>query len=167
MLADVQREVPLLCTYIGTTKTYEGVLRCIGSLPHVIPWVCPFGAMVDALVKFFHRPGDDATAPLVDFATAFTPKDGEVVAGVKKIHFRKASTAVSFHSCYRVLAFPSPRGGLLKPMMYHHDSTNLKLRLMAAGISDWVAKTHLGRRAAAQAGKERGAWESDNKDHLM
>ena len=168
MFADAQREVPLLCTYFEATKTYEGFVHCIGALPHVDPWVCPAGAMADALVEFCHRPGGDATTPPVDFAPAFTRNDGELVAsGVKPIHFREAGTAVGFRSWYRMLAFPSPRGGLLKPMTYQYHSTSLRLRLMAAGVPDWAAKTQLGRRAAAQAGKERGASEADNKDHLM
>jgi len=110
-------------------------VRCIGALPHVDPWVCPARVMADALVEFFHRPGGDATAPPVVVSPAFTPNDGDpVAAGVKPSHFREAGTAVCFRSWYRVLAFPSPRGGLLKPMTYHYHSTSLRLRLMAAGV---------------------------------
>jgi len=52
-------------------------------------------------------------------------------------------------------------------MTYHYHSTRLRLRLMAAGVPDWAAKMHLGRRAAVQTGNERGVSKADDRDHLM
>jgi len=37
---------------------------------------------------------------------------------------------------------------------------------MVAGVRDWASLTHPGRRAAAQAGKWRGASDAENEDHL-
>lgn len=55
--------VDVLCTYITATKTMEGTVRCVGSLPHVDASLCPFGALSDALVASFHGPGQDTSAP--------------------------------------------------------------------------------------------------------
>jgi len=49
-----------------------------------------------------------------------------------------------------VLVVPSATGGPLKAMSYEYHNTHLKSVMMAAGITDWAAKTHLGRKAAAQ-----------------
>jgi len=49
-------------------------VRCISSLPHVDPWVCPVGATADGLVEFFHRPGGDATTPPVEFQANSLPQ---------------------------------------------------------------------------------------------
>jgi len=82
-----------------------------------------------------------------------------VAASVKPIHFREDGTAVGFRWRYWVPAFLNPREMLLKPMTYHYHSKILRLCLLAIGVPDSAAKKHLGRRAAPQAGKERGALE--------
>lgn len=156
----------VLCAYISATKTSEGVVRCVGALPHVDPWLCPLGAAADALAAFCHRPGADVSRPPVDFSPLFEPDDDQLLeAGVRPVHFREAGKTIGFWEWYRCLVFPGPNGGARKPMSYRYHNDNLKRVMMAAGVPDWAAKTHLCRRAAAQAGKERGAAESDVLDH--
>jgi len=50
-------------------------------------------------------------------------------------------------------------------MSYRYHNDRLGKLLMAQGMLDWAAKTDLGRRAAAQMGKQRGAVESNIKEH--
>jgi len=156
----------VLCTYISATKTTEGVVRCIGALPRVDPWVSPVGAVADALFSWCHRPGADALTPPVDFAPVFTPNDEALVAaGVRPAHFREAGTDVGFCEWQRCLVVPGSDGDQTKAMSYRYHNDRLGKVLMAQGVPDWAAKTRLGRRAVAQMGKQRGAVESDIKEH--
>jgi len=140
----------VLCTYISATKTTEGVVRCIGLLPHVDPWVCPVGAIVDALFSWCHRPGADASTPPVDFAPVFMANDEALIAaGVKPAHFQEAGTDVGFREWQRCLVVPSPNGDHMKAMSYRYHNDPLGKVLMAQGVPDWASRTHLGRCAAA------------------
>lgn len=49
-------------------------------------------------------------------------------------------------------------------MGYRYHNDNPKKVMMAAGVPEWAAKTHLWRRAAAEAGKKRGVAESELLD---
>jgi len=156
----------VLCCYISASKTTEGLVRNVGALPHVDPWLCPFGALADALVAIFHPPGGDQSKPVFDFAPVFKPNDAELAAaGVQFRHFREAGNTYGFRRWYRVLVVPNATGGPLKPMSYEYHNSHLKGVMMAAGIPDWAAKTHLGRQAAARKAKERGVADGDNRDH--
>jgi len=156
----------VLCCYISATKTTEGLVRNIGALPHMDPWLCPFGALADALVAMFHPPGGDSSEPVFDFAPVFKPNDVELAAaGVQPRHFREAGNTYGFRRWYRVLVVPSATEGPLKAMSYEYHNSHLQAVMMAAGFPDWAAKTHLGRKAAAQKAKERGVADGDNRDH--
>lgn len=158
----------MLCTYISATKTSEGVVRCIGALPHVNLWLSPVGAIADALVKMCHAEGGDPTTCPLNFVPGFRPTDEELAAaGVEPRHIREAGDGVGFWEWLRGLVFPAPQGGRMKAMSYRYHKDSLRKTLTAPGLPDWSAKTHLGRRAAAQAGKERGVSESDNKKHCL
>jgi len=91
MFATAGGEEPkVLFMYISATKTTEGLVPCIGALPHVDPWLCPVGAVADALSSWYRRPGADASTPPVDFAPVFMPNDEALIAvGVKPAHFRE------------------------------------------------------------------------------
>lgn len=155
-----------LCADISATKTSEGIVRCVGALPHKDAWLCALGGAEDAMAAFCHRPGADATRPPVDFEQFFRPNDEQLMAaGVRPAHFRQAGEATGFHQWYRCLMFVGPDGDAEKPMSYRYHNDNLKKVMMAAGVPDWAAKIHLCRRAAAQAGKEQGVAESDLLDH--
>jgi len=106
------REEPkVLCTQISAPEMTEGVVRCIGALPHVDPWVCPVGAIADALFFWFPRPRADASTPTVVFAPVFMPNDEALIAaGVKSAHFREAGTDVGFRELQRCLVVPGPNG---------------------------------------------------------
>jgi len=166
MFNDDGHAVQVLCTYITATKTAEGITRCIGALPHVDPWLCPVGAVADALVEWCHRPGGTPSEPPTDFTPVFRPNDEELAAaGVTPALFREAGNNLFLRVWYRILAATSPRGGRLKPMTYRHHSDRVRLLLMAMGVPDWMAKTHVLRAAAASMAKLRGVNELDNKDH--
>ena len=64
-----------------------------------------------------------------------------------------------------MLVVPSATEGPLKAMSYEYHNSHLQAVMMAAGFPDWAAKTHLGRKAAAQKAKERGVADGDNRDH--
>jgi len=70
----------VLCCYISATKTSEGQVRNIWALPHLDPWLRPFGALAVALVAMFHPPGGDSSEPVFDFAPVFKPNDVELAA---------------------------------------------------------------------------------------
>ena len=141
-------------------------MRNIGALPHVDPWLFPFGARADALIAMFHPPGGDSFKPVFDFAPVFKPNDAALAAaGVQSRHFREAGNTYGFRSWYRVLVVPSATGGPLKAMSYEYHNSHLKAVMMAAGIPYWDAKTHSGRQAAAKNAKERGVADGDNRDH--
>lgn len=156
--------VDVLCTYITATKTTEGNAHCIGCLPHVDPWLCPFGAVADAAVALCHAPGQDPTVPPTDLQPVLRPNDDELqAAGVLPAHYREAGTEYGFRPWYKLLLFPAPRGGPFKEMTYRYHNDSTSKVMMAKGVPDWAAKTHICRRAAAQRGSEAGASESDNK----
>lgn len=154
----------VLCTYILATKTTEGITHCIGSLPHVNPWLCPVGATADALVAVYHRPGLDSTRPPVSFAPVFSPSEELLVqTGIDPAAFRAAGEEFGARPWYRLAMFPAAQGGAFKEMPYGYHNDHIKATLVASGVPLWAASTHLCRRAAAQKGKEAGASESDNK----
>ncbi|KAK1860159.1 hypothetical protein I4F81_002748 [Pyropia yezoensis] len=160
------KDLEVLCFYISATKTTDGVVRCIGALPHVDAWLCPVGAFADGLYALCHRPGGDSSAPPGDFRPVFRPDDEELLAaGVRPAHFREAGTDVGWRVWYRWLLFPAPNGGILKAMSYRYHNDAMRPVLMAQGVPDWAAKTHLMRKAAAQAGRQRGASEADSREH--
>jgi len=155
----------VLCCYISVTKTTEGLVRNIGALPHLEPRLCPLGALADALVAMFHPPGGDSSEPVFDFAPVFKPNDVELAAaGVESRHFREAGNTYSFRRWYRVMVEPSASGGALKAMSYEYQNSHRKAVRMAAGMPDLAAKTHLGRKVAAQKVKERGVADGDSRD---
>lgn len=159
------KDQPVLCVYISATKTTEGVVRCIGALPHVEAWLCPAGAMADALYALCHRPGGVASAPPGSFTPVFKPNDDQLLAaGVRPIHFREAGTGSGWRQWYCWLFVPAPNGGLLKAMTYRYHNDSLGPLLAAQGVPDWAAKTHILRKGPAQAGKQRGATESDIRE---
>lgn len=81
----------VLCTYITATKTKEGGLFSIGALPHVDPWLCPFGAAADALVALCHGPGQDTSVPPSPLEPVSKPTDeGLRARGVNPEHYREA-----------------------------------------------------------------------------
>lgn len=164
MLSAGGEALNVLCAYISATKTTEGAAHCIDCLPHVGPWLCPFGAVADAAVALCHAPGQDPTVPPVDLLPILRPNDEEPqAAGVRPDNYREAGMAFGFRLWYRLLMFLSPRGGLFKEMMYMYHNDNMSKVMMAMGVPDWAAKTHICRRAAAQRGTEAGASESHNK----
>ena len=65
----------VLCKYITASKTMEGIVHIIGALGHVNAWLCPVGAMADALVANFESPGMDETRPPVTLSPVFDPTD--------------------------------------------------------------------------------------------
>lgn len=69
------RGFEVLCTDISATNSSERVLRCIGALPHLDPWLSHVGAIADALIALCHPPGGDASVPSMDFMPAFGPND--------------------------------------------------------------------------------------------
>lgn len=80
--------VDMLCTYVSETKTGEGVTYRLGSIAHVDAWLCPLGAVADALVTNYHRDGQDLLTPPVSFAPSFSPTDAEIRAtGVEPKYF--------------------------------------------------------------------------------
>jgi len=96
----------------------------------------------------------------------FNPEDAELTAaGVTPDLFQEAGNNLFFHRWYRILASTGPRGGRLKPMTYRHHSNRVRLLLMAMGVPDWMAKTHVLRAAEASMAKLRGVNELDNRDH--
>jgi len=166
MFNDDSNPVLVLCTYITATKTAEGITRYIGALPHVDPWLCPVGVVADALVDWCHPPGGTPTSPPIDFTSSFQLEDEELTAaGVTPALFREAGKSLFFRQWNRFLAVVGARGGRMKAMTYRYHNDRVKLLLMAMGVPDWMAKTHLMRGAAASMAKARGVSESDNKEH--
>lgn len=88
------KEQPVLCFYVSATKTTEGVVRCIGALPHVDEWACIAGGVADAFYEKCHRPGGVAFAPSGSFLPVYMPNDEKLLeAGVRPAHFREAGVA--------------------------------------------------------------------------
>jgi len=77
-----------LCTYISATKTGAVGSYCLVSIAHIDPWLCPRGAVADALVADCHREGQNLLTPPVSFAPIFNPTDAEMRAtGVDPKYF--------------------------------------------------------------------------------
>jgi len=166
MFNDDGKPARVLCTYITATKTIEGITRCIGALPHDDPWLCPIGVVPDALVEWCHPPKGTPSSPPIDFTPIFQPDDDELTAaGVTPALFREAGKNLFFREWYRVLAVVGARGGRMKAMTYRFHNDRVKLLLMAIGVPDCMAKTHVVRGAAASTAKARGVGKSDNKEH--
>jgi len=166
MFNDDGKPARVLCTYITATKTIEGITRCIGALPHDDPWLCPIGVVPDALVEWCHPPKGTPSSPPIDFTPIFQPDDDELTAaGVTPALFREAGKNLFFREWYRVLAVVGARGGRMKAMTYRFRNDRVKLLLMAIGVPDCMAKTHVVRGAAASTAKARGVGKSDNKEH--
>lgn len=164
MFSAAGKALAVLCTYILATKTTEGITHCIGSLPHVNPWLCPVGAMADALIATYHRPGSDTSRPPVSFAPIHNPSEEQMLlCRVDPAAFQAANHRFGLRPWYRMLMFQSALGGIYKEMPYQYHAEHLKATLVASGVPAWAASTHVCRRAAAQKGKEAGASESDNK----
>jgi len=96
------KAVYVLCTYVYATKTKENQVLCVGSLPHVEPWLCPFGAVADVLVASCHRPSDDAHVPPVDLSQDFNPTDEKLkVVGLEPRFYRaNGGSAMGFRMWY-------------------------------------------------------------------
>jgi len=157
-------EINVLCTYITSSKTTEGVVHNIGALGHVNAWLGPVSAMADAVVANFHAPGMDETRPPVKLAPLFEPIDAELQAGgVEPARYWAANEPYGYRPWYRVPLWPSARGGRFQQInpAYHHKKQ--REVFLQCGVSRNAAKTHLGRRAAAQKGKEAGVSENDIK----
>jgi len=96
------KDQPVLCFYVSATKTTEGVVRCIGALPHVDEWACVAGGVADAFYAMCHRPGRVTSAPPGSFIPVFMPNDEELMAaGVRPAHFREAGAASGWSEWYR------------------------------------------------------------------
>jgi len=50
-------------------------------------------------------------------------------------------------------------------MSHEYHNSHLEAVMMEAGFPDWAAKTHLGRKAAAEKDEERGVADGDIRDH--
>jgi len=106
------KAVDVLCTYMYATKTKENQVLCLGSLPHVNPWLCPFGAVDDAVVAACHRPSDNPHVPPVDFAPDFDPSDETLKAvGVEpRVYRANSGSYMGFRKCCHWVLLRSPRG---------------------------------------------------------
>jgi len=159
------KDQPVLCFYVSATKTTEGVVRCIGALPHVDEWACVPGGVADAFYAMCHRPGVVTSAPPGSFIPVCMPNDEELMAaGVRQAHFREAGAASGWSEWYRWLFVPAPNGGLLKAMTYRYHNDSLGPLLAAQGVPDWAATTHIFLKGPAHAGKKRGAREADIRE---
>jgi len=86
----------VLCTYITATTTTEGITRCVSTLPHIDPCLCPVGIVADALVEWYHPRGDTQSSPPIDFTPIFQPDDDDLTAaGVTPALFREAGQTCS------------------------------------------------------------------------
>jgi len=164
MFSELGGPIYILYTYITASKTTEGIVHNIGALGLVNAWLCAVGAMADALVATFHSPGMDEARPPVTLSPVFNPTDAELRAGgVTPALYRAADQPYCYRLWYRVPLWPSARGSLFQQInpAYHHKKQ--RGVLLQCGVSNNAAKTHLGRRAAAQKGKETGVPENDIK----
>ena len=160
--------VDVLCTYVSATKTGEGGAYCLGSIAHVDQWLCPLGAVADALVADCHREGQDLLTPPVSFAPDFHPTDTAMRAtGVEpKYHWASASE-MRWRSWYQWRQFQAVRGEPYKAMSYDFLRENLRKAASGADISLRAVSTHAFRKAAAQKGKESGVPVANNLCHGM
>lgn len=84
----------------------------------------------------------------VEFAPMLTPKDQDLQkAGVQPAHYREDGRACGFRAWYRLLLITSARGGPFKEMSYKYHNDNTSKVMMAQGVPDWAAKTHICRGA--------------------
>jgi len=111
MFSEVGGPIDVLCTYITASKTSEGIVHNIGALGHANAWLCPVGAMADAMVATFHAPGMDESRPPQAFQPSFQPTDAELRAsGVDPTRYWAADQPYGFRAWYRVPLWPSARG---------------------------------------------------------
>jgi len=105
-------DVDVLCTYVSATKTGKGGAYCLGSIAHVDPWLCPLGAVADALFSDGHREGQDLLTPSVSFGPNFDPTDLEIRAmGVEPKYWWSSASEMGIRPWYRRRQFLSMRGG--------------------------------------------------------
>jgi len=163
----VTEAVDVLCTYVYATKTKENQVLCLGSLPHVDPWRCPFRAVADALVAARLRPSHDPHVPPVDFAPDFEPSDETLKAVGVEPRFYRANgvSAMRFRKWYHWVLLRSPRGEPFTGITYKNHLARLKRAASGSGVPEKAAWTQATRRAAAQKAKEAGASEADNNKH--
>ncbi|OSX79268.1 hypothetical protein BU14_0082s0033 [Porphyra umbilicalis] len=161
------KAVDVLCTDVYATKTKENQVLCLGSLPHVNPWLCPFGAVADALVAACHRPSDDPHVPPVDFAPDFEPSDETLKAvGVEPRFYRaNGGSAMGFRKWYHWVLLRSPRGDPYTGITYENHLARLKRAASGSGVPEKASLTHTARQGAAQKAKEAGASEADNNKY--
>lgn len=157
----------VLCTSVFATKTKENTPLCLGSLPHVNPWFCPFGAVADALVAAWHRPSEDDGVPPVNFAPDFNPTDESLMeSGVEPRFFRASGAKMGQRKWYWWPIFRAMRGAnVFKPITYDKHLDRLKRVANKCGVPEKTALTHATRSGAAQKAMEAGATEADNNKH--
>jgi len=111
MFSEVVGPIDVLFTYITASKTSKGIVHNIGALGHVNVWLCPVGAMADAMVATFHAPEMDESRPPQAFHPSFKPTDAELRAsGVGPTRYWAADQPYGFRAWYRVPLWPSARG---------------------------------------------------------
>jgi len=164
IFSEVGGPIDVLCTYITASKTSEGIVHNIGALGHVSAWLCPAVAMADAMVATFHAPGMDESRPPQGFQLIFQPTDAELRAsGLDPTRYWAADQPYGFRAWYRVPLWPSARGNTFAQINAAYHQKKQREVLLQCGVSRTAAKTHLGRQAAAQKGKEAGVSENDIK----
>ena len=163
----VTEAVDVLCTYVYATKTKENQVLCLGSLPHVDPWRCPFRAVADALVAARLRPSHDPHVPPVDFAPDFEPSDETLKAVGVEPRFYRANgvSAMRFRKWYHWVLLRSPRGEPFTGITYKNHLARLKRAASGSGVPEKASLTHTARQGAAQKAKEAGASEADNNKY--
>jgi len=160
--------VDVLCTYVSATKTGEGGAYCLGSIAHIDPWLCPLGAVADALVADCRREGQDLLTPPVSFAPNFNPTDAEMRAtGIDPKYFWASASELGWRPWYQWRQIQAMRGGPYKAMSYDFHRDNLRKAAGGADINVRAVSTHAFRRVAAQKGKESGVPVADNLSHGM
>ena len=164
MFSELGGPIYVLCSYFTASKRTEGIVHNIGALGHVNAWLCPAGAMSDAFVATFHSPGMEETrAPLMLFHV-FDPTDDELRAGsLTTALFQAANQPYDYRPWYCVPLWQSARDSLFQQINPAYDHKKQWEALLQCGVSNNAAKTHLGRRAAAQKGKEAGVSRNDIK----
>jgi len=161
-------DVDALCTYVSATKTGEGGDYCLGSISHVDPWMCPLGAVADALVEDCHREGQDLLRPPVSFSPDFNPTDAAMRAtGVEPKYFWASASEMGWSPWYQWRQLQAMRGVPYKAMSYDFHRGNLRKAAGGADINLRAVSTHAFRKAAAQKGKESGVSVGDDQCHGM
>jgi len=161
-------DIDVLCTYVSATKTGEGGAYCLGSIAHVDPWLCPLGAVDDALVADCHREGQDLLTPPDSFAPSFHPTDVENwETGVEPKYWWASASAIGIRPWYNWRQFQSMRGRPFKATSSDFHRDNLRKAAGGAGINLKALSTHAFLEAAAQKRKESGVAVADNLCHGM